>query len=169
MARHLIVARFYCQVAERDDAHQALLAAEHGQPADLLVAHQLRGLGHILVLENADDVRRHLSGEGVKARGDSNRYRLWKFVGRHRLRLGAAAAIATTLIVAAVAGWVVYRDKRIQSLRYETLSRIVALQKKTDFAAAYRLLRSVESELAGDPELERTRQRPSLGFCGPAF
>ena len=105
----------------------------------------------------ADDVRRYLSGDGVKARGDSRRYRLRKFVARHRLRLGAAAAMVTTLVVAAVAGWVVYRDKRIQHLRQETLPRIVAMQKKTDFAAAYRLLRTVEPELLGDPELERTR------------
>jgi formylglycine-generating enzyme required for sulfatase activity/dienelactone hydrolase len=73
------------------------------------------------------------------------------------LQLGAAAAVATTLVVAAVAGWIVYRDKRIQQLRQETLPRIVAMQKKTDFAAAYRLLRTVEPELVGDPEFEKTR------------
>ena len=105
----------------------------------------------------ADDVRRHLSGDGVKARGDSRRYRLRKFVARHRLRLGAAAAMVTTLVVAAVAGWVVYRDKRLQDLRHETLSQIVTMQKKTDFAAAYRLLRAVEADLSGDPEFEKTR------------
>jgi hypothetical protein len=105
----------------------------------------------------ADDVRRYLSGDGVKARGDSRRYRLRKFVARNRLRLGAAAALVTTFVVAAAAGWVVYRDKRIQHLRQETLPRIVAMQKKTDFAAAYRLLRTVEPELVGDPELEKTR------------
>jgi serine/threonine protein kinase/dienelactone hydrolase len=105
----------------------------------------------------ADDVRRHLSGDAVKARGDSMRYRLRRFVTRHRLQLGIAAAVATTLVVAAVAGWVVYREKRIQQLRQETLPRIVAMQKKTDFASAYRLLRTVEPELLGDPELEKTR------------
>ena len=53
----------------------------------------------------ADDVRRDPSGDGVRARGDSRRYRMRKFVARHRLRLGAAAAMVTTLVVAAVAGW----------------------------------------------------------------
>jgi len=106
----------------------------------------------------ADDVRRYLAGDAVKARGDSVRYRARKFVARHRLQLGAAAAAATTLLVAAVAGWVVYRDKRLQELRRETLPRIVAMQKKTEFVAAYRLLRSVEPELVGDPELEKTRE-----------
>ena len=105
----------------------------------------------------ADDVRRHLSGDAVKARGDSRRYRLRKFIARHRLQLGAVAAVATTLVVASVAGWVVYREKRIQQLRQETLPRIIALQKKTQFAAAYRLLRAVEPDLVGDPELEKTR------------
>ena len=105
----------------------------------------------------ADDVRRHLSGDGVTARGDSRRYRLRKFVVRHRLQLGAAAAMAAIFVVAAAAGWIVYREKRMQSLRRETLSRIVALQKKTDFAPAYRLLRTVEADLAGDPEFEKIR------------
>lgn len=105
----------------------------------------------------ADDVRRYLSGDGVKARGDSSRYRLRKFVARHRLRIGAAAAMVTTLVMAAFAGWDVYRDKHLQHLRQETLPRVVAMQKKTHFAAAYRLLRTVEPDLLGDPELEKTR------------
>jgi serine/threonine protein kinase/dienelactone hydrolase len=105
----------------------------------------------------ADDVRRYVCGDAVKARGDSRRYRARKFVAQHPLQLGAAAAVATTLVVAAVAGWIVYRDKRIQQLRQETLPRIAAMQKKTDFAAAYRLLRTVEPELVGDPEFEKTR------------
>ena len=45
----------------------------------------------------ADDLRRHLRGEPVHAMGDRLGYRLGKFVRRHRLAVGAAAAIVLSL------------------------------------------------------------------------
>jgi formylglycine-generating enzyme required for sulfatase activity/dienelactone hydrolase len=69
-----------------------------------------------------------------------------------------AATAAAVLVVGAAAGWFVYRGTRTDRLRQETLPRIVALQKDEQFAAAYRLFRSVEQALAGDPELEKVRE-----------
>lgn len=45
----------------------------------------------------AADVRRHLRGLPVEARGDAPGYRAWKFLGRHRLGVGAAALLLTAL------------------------------------------------------------------------
>jgi hypothetical protein len=45
----------------------------------------------------ADDLRRWLSGQPVEARRGSRRYRVSKFVARHRLALGAAAAVVLAL------------------------------------------------------------------------
>jgi serine/threonine-protein kinase len=45
----------------------------------------------------ASDVERHLDGDPVDARGDSAMYRTRKFVARHRLMMGAAAAIVLSL------------------------------------------------------------------------
>ena len=53
------------------------------------------------VIEFADDLRRHLHGEPVLARPVSRMYRLCKFVGRNGLAVGATAAVAATLVVAA--------------------------------------------------------------------
>lgn len=66
--------------------------------------------------------------------------------------------VAAILVVGSGAGWFVYRGNRAQRLRTEVLPRIAALQQDEQFAAAYRLLRSVEQDLAGDPELEKTRE-----------
>jgi serine/threonine protein kinase len=47
----------------------------------------------------ADDLRRYLDDEPVAARPDSVRYRLAKFVRRHRLGVAAGGVVATALVV----------------------------------------------------------------------
>ncbi|HPF70000.1 MAG TPA: serine/threonine-protein kinase [Candidatus Krumholzibacteria bacterium] len=54
-------------------------------------------------LELADDLRRWQQGRPVKARPDGRRYRLGKFIGRHRVGV-AAGAIAVLSLVAGLAG-----------------------------------------------------------------
>jgi serine/threonine-protein kinase len=46
----------------------------------------------------ADDLRRHLDGRPVAARPDTVRYRVSKFVRRHRIGVGAAALVLLALI-----------------------------------------------------------------------
>ena len=53
--------------------------------------------------ELAEDIRRHLSGQPVRARPDSLRYRLGKLVHRHRLA-ATAAAIALVALLLGLAG-----------------------------------------------------------------
>jgi tetratricopeptide (TPR) repeat protein len=64
----------------------------------------------------ADDVRRHLDGHPVSARGASLGYRTAKFVRRNKLFV-AAAAVA--VIVAIVAFLAVLQQKRIAERRFE--------------------------------------------------
>ncbi|HTT11252.1 MAG TPA: protein kinase [Burkholderiaceae bacterium] len=51
----------------------------------------------------ADDLRRYLNHEPVSARGDSLAYRLARFTRRHRLAVGAAAAVVLTLVAGVAA------------------------------------------------------------------
>ncbi|MBW8874757.1 MAG: serine/threonine protein kinase [Acidobacteria bacterium] len=51
----------------------------------------------------AADLRRHLKGRPVLASGDSLAYRSRKFVGRHRVGVGAVAALALVIVGFAVA------------------------------------------------------------------
>jgi len=64
----------------------------------------------------ADDVRRHLDGHPVSARGASLGYRTAKFVRRNKLFVAAAAV---TVIVAIVAFLAVLQQKRIAERRFE--------------------------------------------------
>jgi serine/threonine-protein kinase len=77
------------------------------------------------VLALAEDVRRHLDGRPVLARPDSWRYRAAKFVRRHRLGVGASAAVAVAL-VAGIAGtsWEARRAAE-QQLRAERIRDFV--------------------------------------------
>ena len=56
----------------------------------------------------ADDIERHLAGLPVEANAAGLGYRLWKFVGRHRLAV-AATALALTLLVGSLIALLVQR------------------------------------------------------------
>jgi non-specific serine/threonine protein kinase/serine/threonine-protein kinase len=101
------------------------------RPSSMTGAALLRGdLDHILMValdpdperrygsvENfAADIRRHLDGHPVSARGASFTYRAAKFVRRNKFIVGAAAA---ALLVAIVAFIAVLQQKRIAERRFE--------------------------------------------------
>jgi eukaryotic-like serine/threonine-protein kinase len=65
------------------------------------------------VQEFADDLRRALDGRPVLARGDSLTYRAGKFLRRHRL--GASAAAAAVLSLAAAAGVAAWQARRARA------------------------------------------------------
>jgi dienelactone hydrolase len=67
------------------------------------------------------------------------------------------AAVAALLIVAAAAGWFVYRTSRIRLARTQALPQIAALIQKEDVAPAFRLLRQIEPYMSDDPEFVRLR------------
>jgi non-specific serine/threonine protein kinase/serine/threonine-protein kinase len=67
----------------------------------------------------SDDIRRHLEGLPVAARPDTLGYRLERFVFRHRLAVGAAAAVVLALVVGLVAATAQARVARAQRARAE--------------------------------------------------
>lgn len=78
-----------------------------------------------------DDVERHLDGRAVEARGDARGYRVRKFVGRHRIAVGAAAG--TFLLVSGSAlGLAFQRSNLIEQRRLaEEASAEAALEAET--------------------------------------
>ena len=76
---------------------------------------------------------------------------------RRRIFRVATLVVAAVLAVASVTGWMMVQRNRRTARARETLTRIAALQRAEKFDAAYRLFRIVESELPGDPELEKVR------------
>ena len=62
------------------------------------------------IAEFADDLRRHLAGQTVRARPASWGYRARKFVIRNRVAVGAATAISVALIAGTVVSlWQAHR------------------------------------------------------------
>lgn len=66
----------------------------------------------------AEDIRRYLEGRPVDAAGDSLRYRLRKFAGRHRWALGATGA---AMLALAISGFMTWRAKQEAQLRFEQI------------------------------------------------
>ena len=61
-----------------------------------------RALRYTSAKELADDLERFLTGHAVEAKSPSRRYLVGKFVRRHRLGVGAAAALLLTLVLGLV-------------------------------------------------------------------
>jgi serine/threonine-protein kinase len=76
-----------------------------------------------------EDVRRHLAGEPVEARGDATGYRLRKFVQRNRERV-AVAAVAAVVLVGLLAGF----GLRERALRAEAEAARAAAETARDEA-----------------------------------
>ncbi len=81
----------------------------------------------------ADDLERHLEGRPVAARPDSRRYRLGKFLGRHRVAVAAAALVALSLCAGLVAALVSARRAERQARRaVEVQEFLVSLFEAAD-------------------------------------
>lgn len=84
-----------------DQADAQRLAREVGGDLDLILAMAMRRepqRRHATAAAFANDLRSWLDGRPIAARADSARYRLGKFVRRHRLGVLAAAAILFALL-----------------------------------------------------------------------
>ncbi len=114
----------------------------------------------------AEDLRRHLEGLPITARPDALGYRVGKFVSRHRLAVGAAAAVAAALVVGlAAALWqadrATHSARRAERVRDFLVSvfesrdpdlgagRGQTVEQLVDESAA-----RLGAELAGEPEVE---------------
>ena len=80
----------------------------------------------------ADDIRRHLRSEPVAARPDSVWYRTRKFAARHRIEIGAAAAIVVALL--AGTGIAVSQARRSATERDRALELLRRAEATNDFS-----------------------------------
>ncbi len=128
------------------------------------------------VQEFLDDIERYLNGLPVKATEDSLRYRIGKFVGRHRAAVSAAVVVAVALIAAAAITGYQYRQASIERARaearfaegrkfasaviYNHYERIKDLPGSTEakaslIADAVNYLDAVSKDSSGDAEFQR--------------
>ncbi len=103
------------------------------------------------VQEFAEDVRRHLDGRPVLARGDSFSYRAGKFLCRHRL--GAAAAAAVFVSVAAGAGLALWQAARARASEEVARKRFEEVR-----SLAKTLLFELHDEIAPLPGSTKARE-----------
>ncbi len=90
-----------CRLAQRATTRDRLLRACRGD-LDTVLARALKkrpAERYATATAFADDIRRHLNDQPVRARPDSAGYRARKFVVRHRLEVGAATSVALALLV----------------------------------------------------------------------
>ncbi|HWM84320.1 MAG TPA: serine/threonine-protein kinase, partial [Kofleriaceae bacterium] len=86
-----------------------------------------------------EDIRRHLVGLPVTARGETLAYRAGKFVGRHRAAVAAAALVVVTLIGGVVAtAWQAHRARM-----HEEIARVEQARAERRFDDVRQLARSV--------------------------
>ncbi|KAF1686235.1 hypothetical protein B1992_08350 [Pseudoxanthomonas broegbernensis] len=99
--------------ASLDAAERRRRAARLGQDLEHIVAkamHRDTGQRYGSAQELGDDLRRHLAGRPVHAHPDSARYRVGKFVGRHRM--GSAFAAVALLAVAGTTGMAAWQARK---------------------------------------------------------
>ena len=81
----------------------------------------------------AADLQRHLDGEAVLARAPTPRYRLAKFVGRHRVGLAVTAAMMTLLTAGlGTTAWLAH-EARLQ--RAHALARVAQTESALEFVS----------------------------------
>jgi eukaryotic-like serine/threonine-protein kinase len=137
----------------RGELEEAILNVEPPRPSDVApgLRRALRGDLDTIVLKAlkkpaderyatanalADDIRRYLDGRPVLAQADSARYRLGKFVRRHKLGVTAAAAVLAAVIGGASAALWQAHIAAIQARRAEEVkSFIVSILRDADLDA----------------------------------
>jgi tetratricopeptide (TPR) repeat protein len=119
----------------------------------------------------AADIRRHLGGLPVSARGDHLRYRAWQFVRRHRTSVAAAALVVLSLVAGLVGTvWQARRaeaEARKASAAKDFLKSLFAASEPANAQGraltAKELLddgaRRIETELAGQPDVRSEVRR----------
>ncbi len=120
----------------------------------------------------ADDVRRHLAHQPIRARPDSLAYRGAKFARRYRLQLAALGLVLASLLAGVAAtGWQwrqaaleAERTRRVQSVLTELLAGLSPDASGSATVPMIELLRRSWAEarqrLAGDPALLADVARP---------
>src|SRR5262249_4508264 len=118
--------------------------------------------------EFSEDLRRHLEGLPVLAQGDRLTYRAGKFIGRHKVGVGAALLVAASLVGGIVATTIQAKraERRFQIVRglantqlYELYPEMARLPGSTALRAAtirgvLKYLDDLAQDGARDPSLD---------------
>ena len=114
-----------------------------------------RGERYRSAMELADDVRNYLDGRALLAGPPSVAYRARKFVRRHRVAVGAAAAVAVALLVASVVstwfGVAEARARRLAEQRERQVREVARFQQD--------MLAGLDPESAGRKLLRSLAER----------
>jgi serine/threonine protein kinase len=114
-----------------------------------------RGERYRSAMELADDVRNYLDGRALLAGPPSVAYRARKFVRRHRVAVGAAAAVAVALLFASVVstwfGVAEARARRLAEQRERQVREVARFQQD--------MLAGLDPELAGRKLLRSLAER----------
>jgi eukaryotic-like serine/threonine-protein kinase len=102
----------------------------------------------------ADDVRRHLSGEAVRARGRATVYRLTRFSRRHRGRLAASAAFV--MLLGAYAATLTVQARRIERALARTTTEAPKIEQGGE------VVRAIEATAPLQPAASVRRRPPSV-------
>jgi serine/threonine-protein kinase len=172
--------------ASASEIERAILEQEPRRPSACARSRRLRGDLDGIVLKAlekaperrypsaealATDVRRHLDGLPVGARGDRLAYRAWKFVRRHRLGVSAAALVLLSLVTGLVG--TVYQARRaaaearkasaVKDFVKSLFSASNPAQAQGKNLTAKQLLddgaRRIETELSGQPDVQSEVRR----------
>jgi serine/threonine-protein kinase len=103
---------------------------------DNILAKALRkdaGRRYLSVDAFAADLQRHLDGEPVLARAPTSRYRLAKFVGRHRVGLSVTVAMVTLLV--AGLGTTAWQAHEVRLQRAHALARVAHTESALEFVS----------------------------------
>jgi serine/threonine protein kinase len=110
--------------------------------------------------ELSEDLRRHLAGEPVRARGDSWSYRTSKFVRRHRVPLGASGLLVFAAVMVVVfalqASWAEADSQRI-SKEHADARRVQAEEAQAQARAAAAQVEEFLNELRRSSDSGRTK------------
>jgi eukaryotic-like serine/threonine-protein kinase len=156
-------------VAERRHTEARALARRLRGDLDCIVARSLEkdpGRRYPTVSELAADLRRHMRSEPIAARPPELRYRIEKFVRRHRVGVVAATAVLVAIVTAAIVSITSWLDA--ESARRETRANLTEFHVATglrladdgdDLRALPWLVRALELEEGGATAEEAHRIR----------
>ncbi len=106
----------------------------------------------------SEDLRRHLAGLPVIARGDGLRYRAWSFAKRHRIALGTAGAVLA-LVVAIVGFYTAQLTRQRDRAQYEAAKAAEVSSFVIDLFEVSDPSRSKGREVTARELLERGAER----------
>ncbi len=114
------------------------------------------------VQQLTDDIRRYRSGFPIRARPDSMRYRVRKFVGRHRFGVAAVSAIAALLVLSTIVTSI--QSVEIQRRSEEVIRERDRAERVVEFLSDIYLAAAPNAAKGEDPTVRELLDRAAQRF-----